>query len=238
MTNCTCRGRKGSIALPCVTYLGANGQKLCKANCSWDFVYATGGCGSTNCGGNCTGTSNCGPCVLPIVAINPEISRNDIVLEKNKITFNAILKLKQTTIWSDFTENDFFKEPTQEQYTQYFQKLSGSALTLVQQKLLLEQITTDFTQENALNLFMNSRNSISRGTPTTIDSELLRKIIKETIHNVITNIMLSYQFQDSFLHFNYAGAYQSTYYASSLYLYKYKWDIIFYVSKKYLKNVK
>ena len=141
----------------------------------------------------------------------------------SKLVKEAIETLKESTIWTDITKEELFKEPTSEQYKIYFERLSRSALTLPQQKLLLEQITTDFTQENALNLFMNSQNYISRKPEILIDRELLKEIIDKTINTVLINIMLSYQYRDSFLHFNYAGAFQSFYYATSLYLYLHKY---------------
>lgn len=171
-------------------------------------------------------------------AINVEFSLKENKIQKQKIADEAILTLKKNTIWSDITKEDLFNVPTPEQYKQYFANLSGSALTLSQQKLLLDQITTDFTYENALNVFINSRNLICGriDNPLIINTELLKTIIKETMTNVVTNITLSYQYQQSFLKFNYAEAYQSMYYASSLYLYKYKWYIISYVTNAYNKQ--
>ena len=114
-----------------------------------------------------------------------------------------------------------FQPTTPEQYKVFFERLSGSELSLAQQKRLLEQIITEFTQDNALNLYMNLINIISKQNKP-IDNALLKQIIHEDIHTAITNIMLSYQYQEQFLKFNYSEAYQSFYYASSLYLYNNK----------------
>ena len=70
-----------------------------------------------------------------------------------------------------------------EQYKVYFERLSGSALSLVQQKLLLEQIITEFTQDNALNLYMNLINIISKQNKP-IDNALLKQIIQLLLSHI------------------------------------------------------
>ena len=155
------------------------------------------------------------------VAVNCEMSDNDILRKKKQTTQEAIATLKESTIYSNITKLELFQPTTPEQYKVFFERLSGSELSLAQQKLLLEQIITEFTQDNALNLYMNLINIISKQNKP-IDNALLKQIIHEDIHTAITNIMLSYQYQEQFLKFNYSEAYQSFYYASSLYLYNNK----------------
>ena len=155
------------------------------------------------------------------VAVNCEMSDNDILRKKIQTTQEAIATLKESTIYSNITKLELFQPTTPEQYKVFFERLSGSELSLAQQKRLLEQIITEFTQDNALNLYMNLINIISKQNKP-IDNALLKQIIHEDIHTAITNIMLSYQYQEQFLKFNYSEAYQSFYYASSLYLYNNK----------------
>ena len=54
--------------------------------------------------------------------------------------------------------------------------------------------------------------------------------------NVLPNIITSYNYGEDFLKMNYANAYQTMYYATSLYSYKNKWPIIYYCYQTYVSN--
>lgn len=205
--------------------------KVCVINC---HRYKDSGiCNGFICN-NYAKTNNCNnACPFLIIQTNVEMSGGTIAAAKNKITREAIETLKNT-IYSDIKPKYLFNNQTEEQYKEYFKKLSGSTLSLSEQKLLLEQIKDDFTRENALNLYMNAQNTISISFyGTLINRDKLKEIITKTIKNVVINIILSYNYTEIFLQFNYSSAYQSMYYATSLYLYKFKWAIIKHIFDEY-----
>ena len=153
-----------------------------------------------------------------------EYSKFDTIKHKQQTVLNAITTLNPT-IFSTINANELFTKTTEEQYKEYFRKLSESALTKSEQVLLIDQLSTDFVENNALNLFMNVQNIISKNNQP-VDNKKIKEIIRQTMKNVLPNIITSYNYGEDFLKMNYANAYQTMYYATSLYLYKFKWRII------------
>ena len=158
------------------------------------------------------------------LAVNPEMSVSDTRKKKAQTVIDAIYTIK-STIYSNITDKSLYTKTTEEQYKEYFRKLSESALTKSEQALLIDQLTTDFVENNALNLFINVQ-SIASNQKKTINNKEIKEIIHQTMKNVLPNIITSYNYGEDFLKMNYANAYQTMYYAISLYLYSFKWSII------------
>lgn len=230
--NCFEGGHQNGKRCGYKTCLGINCSCGCDVNTWYPSTNTIGGIPDGCAGNSCkhtTKNNTCNSCnwCFGQCAVNPEMSRQQERNAKDKITQEAIAHLKETTIWSDINDIELFREPTSEQYKEYFERLSGSMLSLSQQKLILEQITTSFIQENALNLFSNVRfmiGTVNRSQDVT--SEQVQNSIHKIMNLAVTNIMLSYQYTPSFLNFNYSQAYQSLYYAMSIYLYNKKMTII------------
>ena len=182
---------------------------------------------SDKCLNECGTTNRRCNCLEGVSGVNPEISEPDIIDNKKKRVLEAITTLKQT-IYSNIKGRykDLFTKTTEEQYKEYFRKLSESALTKSEQVLLLDQISTEFVENNALNLFINVQNIISKNNQP-VDNTKIKEIIRQTMKNVLPNIITSFNYGEDFLKMNYTNAYQTMYYAVSLYLYKFKWPIIY-----------
>ena len=184
---------------------------------------------STQCG---TKNRYCGLCKS--LYAGPEMSLDDTKRNKQKTVLEGIDTLKPT-IYSDIAFVELFSKTTEEQYKEYFRKLSHSALSLSEQALLLDQMSTDFIDNNALNLFINVQNIASKNKDP-VDNKKIKEVINQTMKNVLPNIITSYNYGDDFLKMNYANAYQTMYYATSLYSYKNKWPIIYYCYQTYVSN--
>ena len=205
-------------------------------NCSSAGVVASQ-CGSSNtvCGKICNKTQSHKLINLDCKngGANVEMSVISNFKQKKEIVLEGIDTIKNT-INSNIINKELFVTTSHEQYKNYFQKLSGSALTTSQQKLLLEQISDDFIKNNALNLYMNVQNILSKDSVPII-REQIKEAINTTMKDVLPNIITSYNYGGDFLQMNYANAYQTMYYATSLQLYKFKWNIIAHIVK-YVKG--
>ena len=215
---------------PCKTVLGGDGHQSCK-------TYKLKSCDSIClCGQFCPSNRTKKSCDCQLNNfLNPEISSIELIQNKKKTVLEGIDTLKPT-IYSDIAFVELFSKTTEEQYKEYFRKLSHSALSLSEQALLLDQMSTDFIDNNALNLFINVQNIASKNKKP-VDNKKIKEVINQTMKNVLPNIITSYNYGDDFLKMNYANAYQTMYYATSLYSYENKWPIIrhcyeVYVSKE------
>ena len=121
--------------------------------------------------------------------------------------------------------NNLFKSPTAENLQNYFKSLENSKLSKSEQILLLEQITVDFVETNVLNIYSNVRNILNKRRKP-IDKDALNKMIHDLVKNIVENIVLTSNYKEKFLNFNYANAFQSLYYFVSLVLYRCKNKII------------
>ena len=242
--NCNCVGGKSG---------SSNGNQSCGERtdvdgCRWCDAYSytrkpiyqtvtfSGNCKGNKCGTEHNKKNYVGPVETCTKngAINPEMSLDDTKRNKQKTVLEGIDTLKPT-IYSDIASKELFSKTTEEQYKEYFRKLSHSALSLSEQALLLDQMSTDFIDNNALNLFINVQNIASKNK-NPVDNKKIKEVINQTMKNVLPNIITSYNYGDDFLKMNYANAYQTMYYATSLYSYKNKWPIIYYCYQTYVSN--
>ena len=216
---CSCTGYSG--------YVQKCASGYCNQACDFHWYGTYKSPNTTQCdrkNPNCgTFDPKCYTCQLPgdIIA---DFSKQ-ATISKKKITALEGINTIKSIIYSDITDIELFSKTTEEQYKDYFRKLSDSTLSLSEQTLLLDQINTEFIENNALNLFMNVRNILTTKPENVINSENIKKFINQTMKNVLPNIITSYNYGEDFLKMNYSNAYQSMYYATSLYVFKFKWDI-------------
>ena len=196
---------------------GPFGSKNCYGLLCYDTIIKCNECKPTG-----TKSRNVEPCIA--AAVNVELS-TIITVNKKIIRANEAIDTIKNTINSDIKLSGLFPATTYDQYTQYFSKLSKSALSLSNQKLLLEQMTSEFVDENTLNLYGNIQYLLAADNQSYVREQIKEAIIK-TMKTVLTNIITSYNYGEDFLQMNYASAYQTMYYSTSLQIAKWKWKII------------
>lgn len=168
--------------------------------------------------------------------VNAEFSEDTIKHNKEETVLSGIKQLNNTIKLIINSGKELFIPPTEEEYKEYFRKLSGSALSLSEQVLLFHQISSEFIENNALNIFINVQNMLSRNNVSVHNKEI-KEAINETMKNVLPNIIIKYNYGQDFLEMNYANAYQTMYYATSLNLYRFKMTIIYQVFRSYINQL-
>lgn len=200
---CACNCHKSKTNRCCT-----NSQGVQKVTCSGNS------CGRTNC--HCRGGG-------AIETINVEFTQAETFNNKNKTIDEALLKLSDCVTIDRNNANYIFTTPTKENLQKYFTSLEKSKLSKSQQILLLDQITVDFVETNVLNIYPNVRNLLKIKK---YDKEELQKQIHELIKNIVQNIILTSNYKETFLNFNYSQAFQVLYYFVSLLLYRLKSKIV------------
>ena len=158
----------------------------------------------------------CAECgvTAPYAEVVGEVNYSTINIRKRKdeIIKEQLLSIKHLVDTTNFNSNSFTLSPTEEEYASWFQQMKKSSLSLVEQKNLLQNITSSSAIFNNLSLNLTVKALLLNALGVIRMLEVPDAVILQVSNNLMTNIILNLILQSVYTSetnsYNYADWYR------------------------------